>query len=210
MPGLATFHSYFSPSIPWSRKIEAFLRPSSLLTPHCGCPEISIVQIITCVPTQDNRVPNRWNSTQTVLFHGVCAEIYIAGRFCRHDVVKKTQQVLYDETFRAIHGKSMNYFLHVNGNEDWISVDRPKTATILSSDTQDQEWVNEGPYSSESVLEFPSRDLGSSITSSARVILPGSSTLDYSATFDPASPTSIGIQPSRFQFLRMETNIHVL
>lgn len=86
----------------------------------------------------------------------------------------------------------MNFLLYVSGKKDRIPVDSLKTITTLPTRMQDQEWVNYVLITLESVPEPPPRDLGSSTTSPANVILPDSPRLDYSATYDLASPTSFG------------------
>lgn len=47
-----------------------------------------------------------------------------------------------------------------DGMMDWISIDHLKTSTILTSDAQDKEWVDEEPGNPENVPEPQTQNLG--------------------------------------------------
>lgn len=127
------------------------------------------------------------NLTLWQMYKNLCG-----GKVCvHHDAQLKSLKELYDEFSKIIHRKSKNLLLHANGKEDRASIERLKNATVLLSDTQDQEWVNEGPHSPESVPKPPSRDLSNSATLNVSVTLHNIPPLEYSAASDSAllSPT---------------------
>lgn len=73
--------------------------------------------------------------------------------FVRLDTLQKSFLAPYYRSFRVIGRKSKICLLYITGEEDWISIGCLKRAIILSSDTRDEELVNEGPHSSKSVSE---------------------------------------------------------
>lgn len=63
-----------------------------------------------------------------------------------HDAILKHLHASYDGPFGLIGQKSKYFLLDANGKEDWNSIDRLKTATILPSDAENQEVVNKWPH----------------------------------------------------------------
>lgn len=108
--------------------------------------------------------------------------------FVSHDDVRNT--FMYNAIVASvIRRKSTIFQLGLNGKQDWISVDRPKTATILTRTDKN------GLILSSAPKPLP-RDRISSTTSPANVIQPDYQPMLYSATqLHPPAQTSIFLPP---------------